>query len=168
MSADGITHFVEGVDMEYVTLERWEREYRNFVDMRALAVFKNFRKWKGFSVEGRREEVQDAPRRRSAGEEPASASSDVLDRHGGGSARVLRTVPRATVRDDPGSLRTLERFRTEAAERREAVIARLDAFASANIATVDAACQRALNDMEKGLSDFFGGRRAARRSTGTR
>ena len=48
------------------------------------------------------------------------------------------------------------------------MIARLDAFASANIATVDAACQRALNDMEKGLSDFFGGRRAAQRSTGTR
>ena len=40
------------------------------------------------------------------------------------------------------------------------MIARLDAFASANIATVDAACQRALNDMEKGLSDFFGGKKS--------
>ena len=47
------------------------------------------------------------------------------------------------------------------------MIARLDAFASANIATVDAACQRALNDMEKGLSDFSGKKSEAAENAGT-
>ena len=161
MSADGITHFVEGVDMEYVTLERWEREYRNFVDMRALAVFKNFRKWKGFSTW--KGVVKKSKMRRAA----AVLEKNLFQLH-----PTFWTAMEEVRREcyelshvrlcemTPGSLRTLERFRTEAAERREAVIARLDAFASANIATVDAACQRALNDMEKGLSDFFGGKKS--------
>ena len=76
------------------TFERW-RTSPALLTCALARVFKNFRQVEGRAgVEGRREEVQDAPRRRGAGEEPVSASSDVLDRHGGGSARVLRTVPR--------------------------------------------------------------------------
>ena len=49
MSASGVTHFVAGVDMDFCTLERWEREHALFTKCKQLAVFKDFRKWKGFS-----------------------------------------------------------------------------------------------------------------------
>ena len=48
MSASGVTHFVAGVDMDFCTLERWEREHALFTKCKQLAVFKDFRKWKGF------------------------------------------------------------------------------------------------------------------------
>eukprot|EP00740_Mantoniella_antarctica_P014742 CAMPEP_0181370738 /NCGR_PEP_ID=MMETSP1106-20121128/13611_1 /TAXON_ID=81844 /ORGANISM="Mantoniella antarctica, Strain SL-175" /LENGTH=346 /DNA_ID=CAMNT_0023487601 /DNA_START=27 /DNA_END=1064 /DNA_ORIENTATION=- len=50
MSVHGVTHFVDGSNADFTTLDQWEREFQLFSAMMRLNVFSQFRKWKGFSV----------------------------------------------------------------------------------------------------------------------
>lgn len=49
MSPAGVTHTHDGC-AEFTPLDRWEKEYRDFHELRRLKTFRQFRMWKGFSV----------------------------------------------------------------------------------------------------------------------
>lgn len=157
MSALGVTHFREGQDVAFVPCERWTREHALFTKMRALATFKEFRTWKGFSTWRR---VVKQTKMRRAGRvleknlfflDPTLVSAVRAVRgecHELSKARLSRIAL--------GTLRTLEAFTKEARETREEMLEKLDKFSDATIAATDAACAAALAKMEKSLRDLFG------------
>lgn len=49
MSALGVTHYVLD-QAEFTPLDQWEREYFLYNQIAQLSVFRNFRKWKGFTI----------------------------------------------------------------------------------------------------------------------
>jgi dynein heavy chain len=163
MSALGVTHFREAQDATFVPYERWTREHALFTKTRALATFKKFRTWKGFST-WRRVVKQTKMRRASR---VLEKNLFFLDSTLVGAMRAVRgechELSKARLsRIAPGTLRTLEAFTTEARETREEMLEKLEKFSDATIEAVDAACAAALAKMEKSLRDFFGGEAPAR------
>ena len=163
MSALGVTHFREGQDATFVPYERWAREHALFTKTRALATFKKFRTWKGFST-WRRVVKQTKMRRASR---VLEKNLFFLDSTLVGAMRAVRgechELSKARLsRVAPGTLRTLEAFTTEARETREEMLEKLEKFSDATIEAVDAACAAALAKMENSLRDFFGGEAPAR------
>ena len=55
MSSNGVTHFMDG-QMDFATLDQFERDYFLFTQMMKLQLFKHFRMWKAFKVQGRKGE----------------------------------------------------------------------------------------------------------------
>lgn len=51
MSSNGVTHFLDG-QMDFATLDQFERDYFLFTQMMKLQLFKHFRMWKAFKVLG--------------------------------------------------------------------------------------------------------------------
>ena len=49
ISARGITHFVDD-EAIFMTIEEWEREVKMFHKLRNIPFFKNYKKWKNFSL----------------------------------------------------------------------------------------------------------------------
>ena len=49
ISARGITHFVDK-EAIFMTIEEWEREVKMFHKLRSIEFFKNYKKWKNFSL----------------------------------------------------------------------------------------------------------------------
>jgi dynein heavy chain len=49
ISARGIIHFVDN-EAYFISLEEWEREYRLYSELRKIKFFKNYRKWKNFTL----------------------------------------------------------------------------------------------------------------------
>ena len=162
MSASGVTHFVAGVDMDFCTLERWEREHALFTKCKQLAVFKDFRKWKGFSSWKR--VVKRAKMRRAA---------DVLRKNlfqlDGLLSRAMIEVrgecfalseQRLGSFLTPGEPKTLDVFKRDAEAKRAEIEKVLEGFSARTVSVVDAACASALDAMETGLREFFGGHSA--------
>ena len=50
MSAQGITHFLDGAQPEFITAERWELEVANYKKIKSLTVFRTYKKWKSWKL----------------------------------------------------------------------------------------------------------------------
>ena len=135
------------------------REHSLFTKTRALATFKKFRTWKGFSTW-----------RRVVKQSKMRCASRVLEKNLFfldptlvGAMRKVRgechELSKARLsRVAPGTLRTLEAFTAEARETREEMLEKLEKFSDATIAAADAACAAALAKMARAPRDFLGAR----------
>ena len=50
ISSRGITHFTKGGGAYFLSLEEWEREYKLYQRLKEISFFKQYKKWKNFSL----------------------------------------------------------------------------------------------------------------------
>jgi len=157
MSVHGVTHFVDGSNADFTTLDQWEREFQLFSAMMRLNVFSQFRKWKGFSVWRGTVRSTKIRRAQTVLEKTLFQLNPVFQKSITEVRRLcfdLSYLRLSKLR--VGQLCTLEEFSTAQGNVREEVISKLEVFGTTTIATVDQACQAALDALEQRLNDFYG------------
>jgi dynein heavy chain len=157
MSVHGITHFVDGSNADFTTLDQWEREFQLFNAMRQLNVFKRFRKWKGFSVWRGTVRSTKIRRAQTVLEKTLFQLNPVFQKSITEVRRLCFDLSYLRLSKlKIGQLCTLDEFVNAQRDVREEVIDKLAAFGTTTIATVDEACQAALDALEQRLNDFYG------------
>lgn len=157
MSAQGITHFLDGVQPEFITAERWELEVANYKKIKSLTVFRTYKKWKSWKLW--RKSVMSAKMQRAASVleknlfvlDPVFAPTIDKVRD---ACRELSEKRLSKVRT--GEVRTLGAFVDEVKEAREEMTEEFARFSAEQTATVSDACQRSLDAMEARLEEFYG------------
>mmetsp|Transcript_3151 Transcript_3151/g.13662 ORF Transcript_3151/g.13662 Transcript_3151/m.13662 type:complete len:4229 (-) Transcript_3151:2367-15053(-) len=157
MSAQGITHFLDGAQPEFITAERWELEVANYKKIKSLTVFRTYKKWKSWKLW--RKSVMSAKMQRAASVleknlfvlDPVFAPTIDKVRD---ACRELSKKRLSKVRT--GEVRTLGAFVDEVKEAREEMTEEFARFSAEQTATVSDACQRSLDAMEARLEEFYG------------
>ena len=157
MSANGITHFLDGSAPEFITAERWEREVANWKKTKSLTVFRTYKQWKSWKLW-----------RRSVMSAKMDRAKDVLEKNlfvldpvfaptvdkVRDACRTLSAKRLSNVRK--GEVRTLSAFVEDVKEARGEMADEFARFGAEQTATVSDACQRALDAMESRLEEFYG------------
>lgn len=157
MSANGITHFLDGSAPEFITAERWEREVANWTKIKSLTVFRTYKQWKSWKLW-----------RRSVMSAKMDRAKDVLEKNlfvldpvfaptvdkVRDACRTLSAKRLSNVRK--GEVRTLSAFVEDVKEARGEMADEFARFGAEQTATVSDACQRALDAMESRLEEFYG------------
>ena len=157
MSVHGITHFVDGSNADFTTLDQWEREYQLFDAMRRLNVFKQFRKWKGFSVWRGTVRSTKIRRAQKVLEKTLFQLNPVFQKSITEVRKLCFDLSNLRLsRVKLGQICTLDDFVAAQKEVREEATSQLEVFGGATIAAVDEACTAALEALEQRLNDFYG------------
>ena len=157
MSANGITHFLDGSAPEFITAERWEKEVANWKKTKSLTVFRTYKQWKSWKLW-----------RRSVMSAKMDRAKDVLEKNlfvldpvfaptvdkVRDACRTLSAKRLSNVRK--GEVRTLSAFVEDVKEARGEMADEFARFGAEQTATVSDACQRALDAMESRLEEFYG------------
>ena len=157
MSANGITHFLDGSAPEFITAERWEREVANWKKTKSLTVFRTYKQWKSWKLWRRSVMSAKMDRARDVLEknlfvlDPVFAPTVDKVRD---ACRTLSAKRLSNVRK--GEVRTLSAFVEDVKEARGEMADEFARFGAEQTATVSDACQRALDAMESRLEEFYG------------
>eukprot|EP00232_Nephroselmis_pyriformis_P011415 CAMPEP_0182884162 /NCGR_PEP_ID=MMETSP0034_2-20130328/18822_1 /TAXON_ID=156128 /ORGANISM="Nephroselmis pyriformis, Strain CCMP717" /LENGTH=443 /DNA_ID=CAMNT_0025017337 /DNA_START=79 /DNA_END=1407 /DNA_ORIENTATION=+ len=155
MSVRGLTHYVDGGNADFTTLEQWEREFQLFNAMSVLKVFKLFRIWKGFTLWKRGVRQTKVNRAKAALQKDLFQLNSVFQPS---LMRVRQLCHGISVQRlhslHPGTLYTLEKFWNEQETQRSIVRAALEEFGAATLDAVSSACGQALEQLEDRLMEL--------------
>ena len=157
MSASGLTHYKDGSNADFTTLEQWEREFQLFNALATLNVFTQFRLWKGFRVwrKGvRQAKIRRAQRLLVSNLFHLSPMFQPSLQHLRGLSFAVSQTRLNDVRR--GGLYTLNEFMERQRQQHDRVLVQLKEFSVAAVDTVKGACTAVLENLEKRLDDFYG------------
>eukprot|EP00899_Mesostigma_viride_P007437 jgi/Mesvir1/16695/Mv15092-RA.1 len=156
MSSRGITHYVDGGNADFTSLEQYEREYELFHAMTQLKVFRKFRSWKGFSLWRRAVRRTKLARARTQLEKNLFSLNPIFQVSMGRVRQLCFGLSCVRLHQlVTGLMYSLRDFLAAQHEQQDNVSQQLASFAADTLAAVKSACLSALDQLEQRLNDFY-------------